>query len=139
MTNIGIRKPKQMRSMDKCERIKKAFLSIASTKPLSSITTDEISIKANVSIGTLYQFFDNRDSIGVDILEDIIEEQEKSISTGVISKSSILKYLNTRFGDVKLLAPIALEHKIKIIPDAVNKCHQADEIKSRVARIIVGI
>jgi AcrR family transcriptional regulator len=63
-----VRQPKQPRSIGKKEKILDVSLSLFSEKGYYHTTTNEIARTAGVSIGTLYSYFENRDTILLEIL-----------------------------------------------------------------------
>lgn len=59
----GFRKPRQERSRYKVELIFEATLRLLEKGGLDALTTNAIAASAGVSIGTLYQFFPNKEAI----------------------------------------------------------------------------
>ena len=62
-----IRIPKQKRSIEKKEALKKAAVELFSTKGFHNTSSNEIAKKANVSIGTFYSYFDDKKSLYEDV------------------------------------------------------------------------
>ena len=63
MTEKKRRKPKQDRAQATVEAILEASFQILESEGLSKLTTSRIAERAGVSIGTLYQYFKDRDAI----------------------------------------------------------------------------
>ncbi|KDA03983.1 TetR/AcrR family transcriptional regulator [Hyphomonas oceanitis] len=63
MTEKTRRNPKQARAQATVDAILEATLHILETEGLSKLTTNHIAERAGVSIGTLYQYFSDRDAI----------------------------------------------------------------------------
>jgi len=65
----NIRKPKQLRSIQMKEKILKAAYRLFCEKGFYKTTTNEIAKTAGVSIGSLYSYFKDRETILFEILE----------------------------------------------------------------------
>jgi AcrR family transcriptional regulator len=63
-----VRQPKQPRSIGRKEKVLDAALGLFSEKGYYQTTTNEIARTAGVSIGTLYAYFENKDTILLEIL-----------------------------------------------------------------------
>lgn len=63
MTESKRRNPKQARSKATVDAILEAAFQVLEAHGLSNLTTSRIADRAGVSIGTLYQYFDDKDSI----------------------------------------------------------------------------
>lgn len=70
---------RQSRSRETVRAIVEAATHILNTKGASGFTTNHIAKKAGVSIGSLYQYFPNKDSISSKIFETFVEEQGKRV------------------------------------------------------------
>ena len=66
-----VRVPKQKRSMEKKEAIKKAALELFSTQGYHNTSTNEIAKKAGVSIGTLYSYYPDKRAIYDELVGDL--------------------------------------------------------------------
>jgi AcrR family transcriptional regulator len=74
MTEIKIvREPKQKRSSETCERIRRAALTLFCRDGYYRTTTNAIAKEAGVPIGSLYSYFANKDALFLDILADYHE------------------------------------------------------------------
>lgn len=84
MLKLGIKKPKQERSKGTVEAILEAVTQIMDKDGPMSLTTNKIAEKAGVSVGSLYQYFKNKESIFEAILlrmtEENLESLEKNLS-----------------------------------------------------------
>jgi len=65
-----IREPKQVRSIKTKEKILEAALQLFCSKGYYKTTTNEIAKLANVSIGSLYSYYKDKDTIFLEILSD---------------------------------------------------------------------
>lgn len=63
------RKPKQMRSIQTKEKILDAALALFCEKGYYKTTTNEIAQRAGVSIGSLYSYFKDKDTVFLEILD----------------------------------------------------------------------
>lgn len=81
MLKLGTKKPKQARSQTTVEAILEAVTRIMDAEGLVGLTTNKIAEKAGVSVGSLYQYFKNKESIFETILLRMTEENLKSLET----------------------------------------------------------
>lgn len=65
------KEPRQRRSRSTVESIKQAALLLLNEEGLQGCGADRIALRAGVSIGSLYQYFPNRESILIALYEDI--------------------------------------------------------------------
>jgi len=70
---------RQFRSKETVRAIVEAATHILNSKGAAGFTTNHIAKRAGVSIGSLYQYFPNKDSISSKIFETFIEEQGKRV------------------------------------------------------------
>jgi len=66
--------PSQMRSKQTVDAILQAVVLLLNKNETAQITTNKIADTAGVSIGSLYQYFENKESILEKILIKILEE-----------------------------------------------------------------
>lgn len=62
-TKIQVKSPTQERSKQTVSSILEACARIISREGYFAVTTDKIAVEAGVSIGSLYQFFGNKESV----------------------------------------------------------------------------
>lgn len=75
MDNQGkIRTPKQKRSIEKKQLVKKTTRELMCSCGYHNITTNQIAKEANISIGSLYEYYSNKDAILEELLNDYFEE-----------------------------------------------------------------
>lgn len=128
--SVSIRKkPSQDRSKDTVNIILKATTHIIDQVGVSGISTNKIAEKAGISIGSLYQYFPNKESILAKLMHDYLNKQHQLVSQALLKsdakslKEAIEVVLNviikskshqiqlnklfienfTRIGDIKLL------------------------------------
>jgi len=70
---MQIRIPKQNRSKERKSRIMDAALELFSEKGLNGTSSNEISLKSGVSIGTFYSYFENKKSLFLELLKDHLD------------------------------------------------------------------
>ena len=75
-----IRIPKQKRSIEKKEALKKAAVELFSTKGFHNTSSNEIAKKANVSIGTFYSYFVDKKSLYEELITDLYNESLQEIT-----------------------------------------------------------
>lgn len=94
---LGIKKPKQNRSKGTVEAILTAVTHIMDKDGAGGLTTNKIAEKAGVSVGSLYQYFKNKESIFEAILLRLTEtnlailEETLSLKSGQISIRNIIQ------------------------------------------------
>lgn len=69
--HVARKMPRQQRSRNMVETIKQAALLLLTEEGLSGCGTDRIAERAGISIGSLYQYFPNREAILTVLYEDI--------------------------------------------------------------------
>jgi len=89
------------KSTDKREAILQASLEIFAENGFHSSPTSAISKKANVGIGTIYRYFENKDAL-IEALHEEIEEKLRPITYGDVEESApvrenILRVLKNLF------------------------------------------
>ncbi|TNE48051.1 MAG: TetR/AcrR family transcriptional regulator [Deltaproteobacteria bacterium] len=73
------RKPKQARSREKVERILSAARSILVNEGPIAFNTNRVAKEAKVGVGSLYEYFPNKESIAQRLLEDIERSESDAI------------------------------------------------------------
>lgn len=81
-----IRIPKQKRSIEKKEALKKAAVELFSTKGFHNTSSNEIAKKANVSIGTFYSYFVDKKSLYEELITDLYNESLQEITIMDVSE-----------------------------------------------------
>ncbi len=79
-TKIIVKAPTQERSRQTVATILEACSRLLIQEGFYSITTDKIAKEAGVSIGSLYQFFGNKESVVQAVVKNLIEEDKKFIT-----------------------------------------------------------
>lgn len=105
-----IRKPVQSRSKSTKDKIVEAALELFCEKGYYNTTTNEIAHRAQVSIGSLYSYFSDKDTIFFEILEKYHEKFEAATSE-LMSHPELLK------ADKKLWFRTLIENQIKVHED----------------------
>lgn len=75
------RKPRQARAQDKIELMFEAAIRLLDTGDLSSLTTNAVAAKAGVSIGTLYQYFEDKEAL----LDALVGREMAGLSEKILS------------------------------------------------------
>lgn len=88
-TKIIVKAPTQERSRQTVATILEACSRLLIQEGFYSITTDKIAKEAGVSIGSLYQFFGNKESVVQAVVKNLIEEDKKFISEKMRSISPL--------------------------------------------------
>lgn len=77
------KEPRQRRSQSTVDSIKQAALLLLKERGVRGLGTDAIAERAGVSIGSLYQYFPNRDAILASLYEDISMESSAMLKSGI--------------------------------------------------------
>ena len=75
-TKIVVKEPTQQRSRNTVNTILDACARLLVSEGFYSLTTDKIAKEAGVSIGSLYQFFGNKESVVQALVKKILEEDK---------------------------------------------------------------
>ncbi|HND86393.1 MAG TPA: TetR/AcrR family transcriptional regulator, partial [Pseudobdellovibrionaceae bacterium] len=78
-----IKLPVQKRSRETVASIKESATRLLVTVPYHDITTDKIAEMAGVSIGSLYQFFANKEAIISAVMDDLIVRDLTFVRAGL--------------------------------------------------------
>ena len=85
--------PSQKRALDTVEAIYEAAAQVFSHRGYAKATTDKIAERAGVSIGSLYQYFPNKEAIAVELMKrhvnDSLPRLEAILAQGFESQLSI--------------------------------------------------
>lgn len=79
-TKIIVKAPTQERSRQTVSTILDACSRLLVSEGFYSITTDKIAKEAGVSIGSLYQFFGNKESVVQAVVKNLMEEDKRILS-----------------------------------------------------------
>lgn len=135
MLKLGRKDPKQGRSKETVDAIFGAVTHILNKDGVDHLTTNKIADVAGVSVGSLYQYFKNKESIyegillrfineGLDRLESILNEQK----TEVVIRDIIELIIRTQFDSFQKMdkvSTVLLEYAPKVLPASHFK--KADE------------
>jgi len=135
MLKLGRKDPKQGRSKETVDAIFGAVTHILNKDGVDHLTTNKIADVAGVSVGSLYQYFKNKESIyegillrfineGLDRLERILNEQK----TEVVIRDIIELIIRTQYDSFQKMdkvSTVLLEYAPKVLPASHFK--KADE------------
>lgn len=79
-TKIVVKTPTQERSRQTVATILDACAKLLISEGFYALTTDKIAKEAGVSIGSLYQFFGNKESVVQAVVKNLIEEDKRIVS-----------------------------------------------------------
>jgi len=82
-TKIIVKSPTQERSRQTVSTILEACSRLLVSEGFYSITTDKIAKEAGVSIGSLYQFFGNKESVVQAVVKNLLEEDKRVMTEGM--------------------------------------------------------
>lgn len=134
MLKTGRKEPKQSRSKSTVEAIFGAVTHILNKDGVVHLTTNKIAEVAGVSVGSLYQYFKNKESIFEGIILRLTEENLQSMEQ-ILNESKNLKVRDvitlivqnhfTALQKMEKVATVVLEYAPKVLPAAHFK--RADE------------
>jgi len=102
-----VRRPKQQRSMEMKEKILDAALQLFCEKGYYNTTTNEIALKAGVSIGSLYSYFKDKDTVFLEVLDRYHEKFD-------IAKKDVLKDTDLLIRDSRTWLRLLIENLIQV-------------------------
>ncbi|WP_413290876.1 TetR/AcrR family transcriptional regulator [Bdellovibrio sp. HCB337] len=76
-TKIQVKSPTQERSKQTVSSILEACARIIAREGYFAVTTDKIAVEAGVSIGSLYQFFGNKESVVAALIKQLIDDDRR--------------------------------------------------------------
>lgn len=106
----SVRKPMQSRSINTKEKILVAALELFCEKGYYATTTNEIARRAQVSIGSLYSYFEDKDTIFFEILEKYHEKYASA-------KNKLLEKPDFLISDPRAWLKTLIENLIKVHED----------------------
>lgn len=136
MVKTGRKDPKQSRSRHTVEAIFGAVTHILSREGVSSLTTNKIAEVAGVSVGSLYQYFKNKESIYEGILLKIIDQNLTRLEATIAGASAedvkirriielIIRGQFDSFQKMDRVSTVLLSYAPKVLP--VSHFQKVDE------------
>lgn len=118
-TKIIVKAPTQERSRQTVATILDACARLLVSEGFYSITTDKIAKEANVSIGSLYQFFGNKESVVQALVKNIIEEDKRIMTE-----------------KMRPISPLPAEQRIRaMIQAAIDVIRRNSELRSKLTTV----
>lgn len=118
-TKIIVKAPTQERSRQTVATILDACARLLVSEGFYSITTDKIAKEAGVSIGSLYQFFGNKESVVQALVKNIVEEDKRIITEKMRS-----------------ISPLPTEQRIRaMIELAIETTRRNSELRAKLTTI----
>ncbi|WP_373998187.1 TetR/AcrR family transcriptional regulator [Bdellovibrio bacteriovorus] len=118
-TKIIVKAPTQERSRQTVATILDACSRLLISEGFYSITTDKIAKEAGVSIGSLYQFFGNKESVVQAVVKNIVEEDKRIISE-----------------KMRAISPLPPEQRVRaMIELAVDTIRRNSELRAKLTTI----
>lgn len=108
-TKIIVKSPTQERSRQTVSTILDACARLLVTEGFYAITTDKIAKEAGVSIGSLYQFFGNKESVVQAVVKNLLEEDKQMMTEGMRTISPLAPAQRIQ-GMVQLALEIVRKH-----------------------------
>ncbi len=106
----SVRKPTQSRSINTKEKVISAALEMFCEKGYYATTTNEIAKRAQVSIGSLYSYFKDKDTIFLEILEKYHEKF-------TLAKDELLENPDFLISDPRTWLKALIENLVKVHED----------------------
>lgn len=118
-TKIIVKTPTQERSRQTVATILDACARLLISEGFYAITTDKIAKEADVSIGSLYQFFGNKESVVQALVKNIIEEDKRIMTERM-----------------RPISPLPPEQRIRaMIEVAIDIIRNKSELRSKLSTI----
>ena len=106
--------PKQARAKETCDAILKAAAQIIAANGLAGFTTNAVAARAGVSIGSLYQYYPNKDAVMVALIHRSQQQQLHSVGIAL-----------SRLGEA---GEVSLTAKVRAIVRAAMQHHRDDAL-----------
>jgi len=116
--------PTQERAIKTVAKIKETTIDLLSKQPYQSITTNQIADEANISIGTLYKYFPNKDALLFEIAKDLVNRSSLIIKESVDLHhekptkelfmhqiSQLISAFDSKGSYISFIVPIALKER----------------------------
>ena len=114
-TKIIVKAPTQERSRQTVATILDACSRLLVSEGFYAITTDKIAKEAGVSIGSLYQFFGNKESVVQAVVKNLMEEDKRIMSE-----------------KMRAISPLPPEQRVKAMIDlAFEICRRDHELRAK--------
>lgn len=116
---IIVKAPTQERSRQTVATILDACARLLVSEGFYSMTTDKIAKEANVSIGSLYQFFGNKESVVQALVKNVVEEDKRIMTEKMRS-----------------ISPLPAEQRVRAMIDlAIEITRRNPELRSKLITI----
>ncbi len=116
---IVVKSPTQERSRQTVATILDACSRLLISEGFYTITTDKIAKEAGVSIGSLYQFFGNKESVVQAVVKNVQEEDKRFMTEGM-----------------RTISPLPPEQRIpRMIQLGLETCRRNAELRSKLTTI----
>lgn len=116
---IVVKSPTQERSRQTVATILDACSRLLISEGFYTITTDKIAKEAGVSIGSLYQFFGNKESVVQAVVKNVLEEDKRFMTEGM-----------------RTISPLPPEERIpRMIQLGLETCRRNAELRAKLTTI----
>lgn len=116
---IIVKNPTQERSRQTVATILDACSRLLIAEGFYAITTDKIAKEAGVSIGSLYQFFGNKESVVQAVVKNVLEEDKRMMAEGM-----------------RAISPLEPEARIKgMLQLSLDICRRNAELRAKLTTI----
>jgi AcrR family transcriptional regulator len=116
------KKPKQKRSVTTFELVLEASARIIEQEGMAALTTNRIAERAGISIGTLYEYFPNKDAILIAMARRRIAEDERQVREAFLAAGPDVREL-ARAAIRKMIALHLDRPKVRRAVMAVHLAH----------------
>jgi len=135
--DLDRRNPKQARALETVEIIFEATTRILQHDGLEGLNTNLIAERAGISIGTLYQYFPNKESILVAMARREIESSGKAVLKAIADGSAGPEADPARQAVRALIATFARQRKVRrILIDTLVAQGFGDELDQNLRKVV---
>lgn len=118
-TKIIVKNPTQERSRQTVATILDACSRLLISEGFYSITTDKIAKEAGVSIGSLYQFFGNKESVVQAVVKNLLEEDKRILAE-----------------KMRTISPLPADQRVRAMLEAAfDICRRNSELRAKLTTI----
>lgn len=118
-TKIIVKEPTQQRSRNTVNTILDACARLLTSDGFYALTTDKIAKEAGVSIGSLYQFFGNKESVVQALVKKILDEDKETFSL-----------------QMRAISPMSPKERVNALVDLIIQINSTNtELRSKLGTI----
>lgn len=133
--DVGVRSPRQQRSRQKVELILEATVRVLDRDGMEGLTTNAVAAAAGVSIGTLYQYFRNKEAI----LDALADREAAGMSARVVAVMKDETIGSARERVAAVVSAVAATYGGRTAAYRLTMAHSLSRGGNRLAPLLVAL